>query len=523
MTQISKQLPIKEYDTSLERLEKENFDLKLQISHLQSKLNELTNSSLTLMQACDCKKTKTETKGVLNEVKTEVENLLKINQEIRNENIDLKNKIEEVFEENQSVRKDCIRLSQHITEKTRQEEEYKKILRQMKEEIESVKEEMEEIERIKTEKTHLEEEYRKITEIAKNMEKTFKKEIEDMQSINTKTYQRKEQVKKINQELEQQIEEYVRNNHQLTNENHQLNMKNQQLSQKITNLSSLINNLQEKDSRQTQEIHRTKELGERLVNEMKIKNKEIQLEKEEIEKRAEQIIKDRETKIGQMQVYINKIQTNTQHSAIEIHRAKETAAIYINRIETLAEKVTKIYTEIDKAKIRSKNILDWYKSQVSFLSTDKTKDTLEKIQKEKDRLEFIVKESKQEIEKIRSEKERLSEEREDLAKRLHITPAALRIARDLGINEFTTINNLFITWKETHDKLSRETAQIKQTHQLEEKERSKKLEEFQTKLHAALSELHFCRAYLEEKKSIIKSIKKQTNSNSIFKKIDISH
>lgn len=523
MSQISNQLPIKEYGTSLERLEKENFDLKLQISHLKSKLNELTNSSLTFMPVCDCKKTKTETNGVLNEVKREMENLLETNQEIRNENAQLKNKIEEVFEENGSLRKDCIRLSQHITEKTRQESEYKKVFGQMKEEVEIVKEEMEEMEKIKMEKIKIEEELAELRELTKKTERDYKEDLERLGSINTKILQRKDQLKEMNQQMAHRIEESAKNNHQLTTENYELSSQNQKLFQEIEKITNLVEELQKENKEKTEEMCKTKEIGEKLVNEMKIKNKKIQTQKEEIEKKAGEIIRDREVKIVQLQVHIQKIHTEAQHNLINMNRIQATADEYIRKVGFLTGKVEEITNEIENIRGRTNALLEQYKAQILVISMDKTKEVLNVTQRDKERLEHIVKEAKQEMEKVRKEKERLSVEREDLAKRLHITQSTLQIAKELGVNDFTTINNLFLTWKKSNDALLQERDNEKRAFQKEEQERSRKLEEFQTKLYAALSELSICRAYLEEKKSIIKSIKKQGGTQSILRKIDVSH
>ncbi|KAI5191222.1 hypothetical protein NEMIN01_1430 [Nematocida minor] len=513
---MNTQLPIKEYDTSLEKLEKENFDLKLQISHLKAKLNELTNSSLTFIPTCDCKRTKTETKDVLTDVKKEVEKLLEINEEVKSENAELKNRIEEVFDENSSLRKDCIRLSQHIKEKTAQEEETKQILSQMREEIETVKEELEDMENIKREKAKTEEEYERLSRVAKTMEKEHKSEVDRMKSANTKMQQQNAQLQEIAHQMTQQIEESARSNHQLTNENHSISNQNQKLTQKINSLNGILKNLQDQVEIKAQETYKTKEIGERLVHEIKAKNKQTQAEKEEMEKRAEEIIKDREGKIAQLQMSLNKMNTEVQHNNIQISRIQNVFSEYIKYIAALTGRVANVSTEIDRAKSSQKA----FQEEREKVKTDRTKEALEMVKKEKDTLEGIIREAKKEIEKTKSDKNKLLEEREDLINRLHITPSTLKIARDLGVNEFTTINNLFLTWKETKERAEQEAA-LK--NRREEEKRNRKLEEFQTKLQAALSELHFCRNYLEEKKNIIKAIKKQNSNPSLFKKIDISN
>lgn len=511
MSQKPKQLPIKEYDTVLEKLEKENFDLKLQISHLKTRLNELTNSSLTFIPACDCKKTKSETRDVLSEVKVEMKNLIEKNEDLKVQNTNLIDKLEEVSEENDSLRKDCIKLSQHISEKTRKEAENKNILQQMKSEIETVKEEMEQVERIKEQNRVLKEEYINLDRITKKLEEEYKNEHRHLSAENSNLQQQNMQIKNRIKQLEQQIEETSHRNHQLTNENHALSLDKQTLSQEARQLQTQL-------KMKTEEVQRAKELGERVVSEIKSKSRYTQSEKEELEKRAEKIIKERDLKIGQLKVFVNKLTTEIEDVNGRISVLQNGFAEYIKYIAGVTHRISKVSVEIERLKKISDSVITDHRADAS--RCEKTEKEIKRLRREKEILEEVVKDAKKEIEKSKTEKESLLMEREDLINRLHITPGTLKIAKDLGVKEFTTINNLFITWKNSQERLLQE---IDRKHREEERERNEKLEDFQNKLHAALSELHFCRTYLEEKKSIIKLIKKQHGSSSLLSKIDVSN
>ncbi|KAI5133884.1 hypothetical protein NEAUS04_0534 [Nematocida ausubeli] len=520
MSQTAKQLPIKEFDTSLNRLEKENFDLKLQISHLRSKLNELTNSSLTFIPTCDCKRTKTETKDVLSEVKVEMKNLLDQNEIMKAQNTDLLEKLEDIQRENESLRKDCVKLSQHISEQTKREAESKNVLHEMKAEIETVKEEMEEVEKIKQQNKMLKEEYMSLDRIAKKLETEYKEEYSQFTSENASLQKVNSEMRERIKKMESQLEEQAQRNAQLASENHALCIERSELQQNTRTLESLRQNIQNQLHVKTDEALKTKEIGEKLVNELKSKSKHALLQKEEVERRAEGIIKNRDMTIHQLKDLIERSTTEMQNVNIKVSAIQSEMGHYIKYLVSLIHRIAKFSGEMDRAKMLSASTFGQYKSRVIHIQNEQSHRQDLKSQREKETMQDVVLDAKREIERIQAEKDKLLAEREDLIGRLHITPNTLKIAKDLGINEFTTIDNLFITWKTSQDQI---VEGITRKHKAEGMERSRKLEEFQTKLQAALSELNLCRAYLEEKKNIIKSIRKAQGPSSLLNRIDVSN
>ncbi|OAG30299.1 hypothetical protein NEIG_00462 [Nematocida sp. ERTm5] len=518
MTQAIKQLPIKEFDSSLERLEKENFDLKLQISHLRSRLNELTNSSLTFIPTCDCKRTKTETKDVLSEVKVEMKNLLDQNEMIKSQNAALLEKLEEVQYENESLRKDCIKLSHHISEKTKKESENKNVLQEMKAEIETVKEELEEVEKIKQQNKMLKEEYMALDKLSKKLETEYKEEYSTFTAENASLKQMNANMKERMKQLEREVNEKSEMNRQLSNENHDLSREKMELQQNIRNLESLRQNIQSQLMVKTEEAKKAKEVGEQLVNEIRSKSKHTQLQKEEVERRAEDIIKNRDATIIQLKEYLARSTAKMQNVNIKVSTVQNDLCHYVKYLTSLIQRIAKMSNDVDRSKSLVGATLNQCRSKIVHITNDYSHKQETKLQKEKESMQTIILDAKREIERIKAEKDRLLTERDDLVNRLHIAPSTLKIARDLGVNEFTTIDNLFITWKNTQEQLLRN---IERRHKEEEASRNNKLEDFQKKLAEAVAELNFCRAYLEEKKNIIKSIRKQQGTPSILSRIDV--
>ncbi|KAH9386038.1 uncharacterized protein NEMAJ01_0934 [Nematocida major] len=518
MAQSTRQLPIKEHDIFLENLEKENFDLKLQISHLKSRLNDLTNSSHTFIPACDCKRTQSETKDVLSEVKVEMESLIENNGQLKSQNADLLDRLEEMNEQNESLQRDCVKLSHHISEQTRKETESKRILQEMQAEIESVRMDLEELDSVKKKNKRLEEEYLALDILTKKLEIEYKEENSHLATLNSNLQKKDMLLHDRILEISNQVAGHARENQQLQSQNQALSQEKNALALEAQNLMALNKSLQAQLQMKTTEAIQAKNMGERLVTEIKNKSKITQTQKDDLERRAEEIIKERDFKIAQLKQDIVDIGGEMEVLGRTVSGTHAGLLEYVNYVSSLSKRMSTMSGEIEKSRRLFDSFVQAYKTGTAKQGAAENR--MASIHEEKCMLEKAVQETRIEIERSKQEKKRLALEKEELLARLQITPSCLKIAKELGIHEFKSINDLFVCWKDSHTKLLRE---IEGRHAKEEHERNLKLEEFQTKLQAALAELHFCRAYLEKKKQIIKMMKKHGDNPSILNKIDVSN
>ncbi|OAG32595.1 hypothetical protein NEDG_02177 [Nematocida displodere] len=488
--QTGKGMPIKQYDTHLEGLEKENFDLKMQIAHLKLQLKDTTNqTTFSLPPPCDCKQKQEETQTILKDAKATIETLLQEKLQWEELYTTATLKTTALEEENEQIKGDCIKLSNHISAKKDGERESQRVLQQIKTEILTVKSELEETETLKnalhslrSSYAQLKDEYIKLEEFSKGLEADYKVEVD-------KAYALAQEKAAVKEELFQ--------------------------AQRRAEEAAIY----------AKEQERKNALGEKVTEELKREKHLIQVQCDGVEKRAERIIAERNAQIQQtQQAYYQKREALSKADRA-IAATEDSMKEYKDHLSRIHKRVFNALgrlessEEITKAILATQNmtthqIAEKLSSKNTIIST---------IRKEEEKILQELELTQRQAEKLKEEKGALLKEREEIRARLELKPESLKLAEEIGIKEFTTLNNLFAQFiaytKSIISQNAQELGQREHFYEEERQERGKKMEVFQKKLQIALSELHACKSYLEEKKALIKTLKKCT---PMLQKIDVS-
>ncbi|KAI5181601.1 hypothetical protein NEOKW01_1777 [Nematocida sp. AWRm80] len=489
----NKGMAIKEYDTNLDRVERENFDLKMQVTHLKSRLKEVTNQSFSILPSCDCQKKEQETNNVLEEAKTAMEQILKEKEELQRVHAGLYNKIAQLEEENHRARQDCTKLSEHIEMRNRKEQESTEALALLKQEILQVKEEIEQTQKLKDQNRDLSQAYSELKEQTLKLEQ-FSKQLES-------DYKREVQK---SQELQE---------------------NNQKVSQRLTEMQSKMRTLVQQVEAQTK--HNI--LGEKAVEELRKDKNALLDQKAQIQARAEEIIAEREKQISQTQNAFQRLKEKYNSLTRVIYALEPQLEQEIFRIEHLIQRTAIISENIDHLRAETLSVLA-NTQRNTYTKTAQIENIQQRMgyaQTEANSLLEQLKEAQEVANRMREEKYEREQEVRELKERIRITPQVAQAAKELGIHEFTTISELFSLWMQDRESISNELKnqllQREQEHARAEAQRNRKIDEFQNKLKAALSELNACRSYLNEKKALIKALKKHNSQNiPILRSIDVS-
>ncbi|KAI5186433.1 hypothetical protein NEHOM01_1466 [Nematocida homosporus] len=485
--------PIKEHDHLIATMERENFELKMQISHLKAQLREHTmQTNLSINPPCDCKKKSIETNQILAEAKSAMETLLAEKESLESLYTETTQTLERMQEEKTRLKNDCIKLSEHIAYKHQKEQESQQALQTMRAEIVAVKSNLEENEMLKEEISKISEAYRaikeeyvKLDEFAKSLETDFKSE--------------------VNQK------------HQIVAENETLKSKLNTAQQKLEELVTHATNLEKQQL-----------LGEKVVEELKKEKRSVAEQVVSVQSRAEGIIAEREKQISYLQNRVTQLHGSMQRAEAEMQRIVNGVVEEIKRVELATGRTSKTLSTVDDLDRHFQRIVSKIQREQVHCTErlTSTGQMAARVQEEAKAAAQKLEAAREENAKLRQREDQLNGQIEDLQRRIHLTPEALAIAGELGIRDFTTLSDLFIKWSADREKnenwLANCLEEKEKEHQHEARVRNRKLDEFQTKLQTALSELNICRAYLEEKKSLIKALKKSSSTNPIMKQIEIS-
>ncbi|KAI5188402.1 hypothetical protein NECID01_0033 [Nematocida sp. AWRm77] len=480
-----KGLPLKEHDLGMERLEQENFDLKLQINHLKMKLKDYTNqTAYSVADLCDCKEKQAETQTILSEVKSAMESLIIEKESLETLHSQASLQAERLREENERLGRDCTKLSMHIAAKQKEEEATQRALGDLKREILSVQAGLEEGEEARK-KVHelqrayslLKEEHLKLESLSRSIEAGYKEEAAKREALQKENVRTKEIADKITHQIEG-AQRYI--------------------------------------DEQTKQIQK----GEALLEESRRDKQRVLLEAEVEINRAKCVIGEREAKIKSLQKECASQTERANHMQSTVKQLESEVERERSKASELDRQIGQVSRKLQEAEAVQRTLKETQKLQEETLA-GAHRDASSSAQKERQEIESQLRAYRKEKEVLESKNQEVQEELKTLRKRVHITKGSLEIAHELGIEEFTTLDDLFVHVKQELSKLQSRHANKEKELQQERASRNHKLNIFQEKLQAALSELHVCKQYLEEKKELIKSLKKYAGG-SFLKKIEVS-
>jgi len=495
MGQAARATPIKEHDSAVERLEKENFELKLQINHLKLRLNEVASQTSLSVLPCDCNKTQEETQNILKEVKAAMETLIREKTHLEGASRRAKERIGELEEEKERLTEDCVKLSEHIAKQQKKEQESQEVLKELKKEIIQVQAESEEAEANRAQLKHaaescqkLKEEYLRLEEFSKKIEWEYKREMEKNSEIQKESAELVKTVQRMQKEIEE-------------------------------------------TRRYAGEAEKHGRLGEQVAKELKKEKQAAVEQRDAAERRAEEVIREREREREMESADAQELERKQRERAQGMHRTlRKMEAIFdedSSRVAEVTSRIDRVFNGVAQLERLARQIIGEKNVESAKYAEKIAKSSyaVGSTQAEMRKAEEMLKRTSSELERTEKEKNALALEVEELRRRIRITPECARTAEELGINSFTTVNDLFVQMKEEKARIetdwSRKIEKIEEQNRAEKDARQRKLVEFQEKLQMAVSELNLCKSYLEEKKNLIKTLKKH-QSGSLLKKIDVS-
>lgn len=462
----------KQQDTQISSLEKENFDLKLQINHLRQQLKDFTNQTSVSFfpHPCSCQEKQQETQDILQEVKSTMEALIREKAETEHLLATAQSQIVSLEEEKEDLKRDCIKLSQHISHITQREKDKEEMLEKMREEMPRIKTELENAQELRhlldaqiQNYNMLKEEYVRLEDFSKSVEAEYKSALSKITA------------------LEQQHVAASRKSGEA--------------------LATARRHAEDLESRCR--------VAEQAILELKKEKQSLHEKSRSVEHHADKVLREKQQQVHVLQ---NALQKNrTLHARLDafLSTAESRLVSHINKIECLDRRVDAL--------------------PMSVLSAREIANTL--VHSERQRSREEIQQISRHMQKARAEKEAAEEncrkkeaEYAEISSRLEITQETAELAARLGIHEFTSLRALFNRFAEHTLQLEREHRKALEEKDRRQKEeeafRSRKLEEFQSQLQAALSEVSACRTYLEEKKRLIKMLRGA--KSSLIGRIDVA-
>ncbi|KAI5175803.1 hypothetical protein NEFER01_1466 [Nematocida sp. LUAm1] len=484
---------VKSQDQMIERIEREKLELKMQINHLKSQIKELTNqTSISMLPTCDCKAKKEETQKILEQAKRAVENLIMEKETLSTLYTETDEKNASLQEENSRLRNDCTKLSEHIARKQQKEKDAYEALEQMREEIHAAQTQMEQNGVLSSELkiatkryNDLKTEYLKLEEFSRTIETEYKEEVLQKRQL---AQDKEAQVRRL-EATQKRMEEIIEHSKG-----------------------------QEKD----------KQIREKVIEEMKREKKALSEQRDSIERRAEEIITERERQIRALQKKTQDLNEYLSRVSGRMGVMESELEEEVRRVIGVESRLSPLYLQIkSNQETAYKAINRTHKEHMEY--AEKLATTYQDAvyaKKEIERRDAQLTKFEEELLQVKRNKEQADKELAEIKTRLELTPNAMNAARHLGVKHFTTLNDLFLLWSEEKENLLAQSAQKlekrEEMHKEEERKRVQKIEEFQNKLKVALSELSFCRDYLEKKKHLIKSLKKHPTADGLMRVIDVS-
>lgn len=462
----------KQQDTQINNLEKENFDLKLQINHLRQQLKDLTNQTSVSFYppACNCQEKQQETQDILKEVKSTMEALIQEKAETEQLLTRAEAQIAGLDEEREDLKRDCIKLSEHISYITQREKEKEEMLEKMREEMPRIKNELENTQKLRhmldvqiQNYNMLKEEYVRLEDFSKSVEAEYKSELTKIAAL-----------------------------------------KQQHTAESRKSEEALAT-----ARRYSEDLESRGRIAEQAILELKKEKQNLQEKVKSVEFQAEKMLREKQQQIHMLQTALQKNKNLQARLDAFLSTAESRLVSHVNKIECLERRVGAL--------------------PMSVLSAREIANTL--IHSERQRSKQEIQRVSRNMQKVQAEKEAAEEQNRkkeaaytEISNRLEITQETAELAARLGIHEFTSLRALFNKFAEYTLQLEREHRKVLEEKDRRQKEdeafRSRKLDEFQNQLHAALSEISACRTYLEEKKRLIKMLK-GTKSN-IIGRIDVA-
>lgn len=521
-----KEAPIKEHGEKMERLEKENFELKMQINHLRGLMSDPKEANLdtvhmSCMRCASAEKSPEGemTKRLLSEAHAAMEALVRDKRDLQEERKALISRVQRAEEEKEDLLMDCRKLSEHVTEKEKVEGENIQIVAELKAAMLKMREGMERAQKGMVEKEKMAKAYEKVKEEYVRLEGLYRA-------------------------MEKEYREDQEKRREVTDDYKTLCVKYKEARAS-----------EEARARQIAELEKSKLLGERIIEELKREKGEAVKEVEEMRKKAESIIHSRDSEvyalrrglarkreemrsvigcIGEIEKIIeDNIRTSTDTSMklfglnsklFEIESAGKELVGMRNRLAQengqMAEERERLLGEKRRLLTERERLMEDSKER------EVARREREAIRKEKEGILREREELAAENSRLRKENQNLLSENRDVLARLKITPEILSKIREMGINEFTSLNDIIGRMYKERDRglgaLEQKIEALEGEKKEEKRNRRAKIEEFQSKFEMAVEDLNACKEYLARKKEEIKMLRREKRREGLLGSIEVS-